>query len=273
MSEETSRCSFGNLSILNDEEIEQLCTFGTPLLDPFVNKQVSDGVISYGLSSFGYDIRISSEFRVFFPYGNIKAVEKGNIVDPKNFNQGLLMEHKGNVIIPPNSFCLGVSLERFSMPENLLGICIGKSTYARCGIVVNVTPIEPGWTGHLTIEISNTTPLPVKIYAGEGIAQVMFFRGATPRVTYASRAGKYQSEDPVPQAPKVVCVEESGSESVFDRLGSNDKSDMVDLFHTVTCVKCSSMLDARQRRTDRLCMCDPCARVYLRDLVLSMASH
>lgn len=160
------------------------------MIDPFVERLVRDGVISYGLSSFGYDIRVADEFRIFTP-----STGKLTVVDPKAMDERAMIEHRGDVcIIPPNSFALARSVEYFRMPRNVLGICLGKSTYARTGIITNFTPFEPGWEGFVTIEISNTTPLPAKIYANEGIAQVIFFEGEQPEVSYADRKGKYQAQ-------------------------------------------------------------------------------
>jgi dCTP deaminase len=155
------------------------------------------GVISYGVSSYGYDVRIGREFRVFRP--------SLGVIDPKNFNPEILEDINSDwCIIPPNSFALGVSLERFKIPRDTIAICLGKSTYARCGIIVNVTPLEPEWEGHITIEISNTTPLPAKIYANEGIAQILFLRGVEAcRTSYADKKGKYQSQSGVVTLPKV----------------------------------------------------------------------
>ncbi len=160
------------------------------MIEPFVDYQVNDGVISYGLSSYGYDIRVSDEFKIFTPTtGHL------TVVDPKDFDSSAMVDFRGDVcVIPPNSFALARSLEYFRMPSNALGIVLGKSTYARVGIVTNFTPLEPGWEGNITIEISNTTPLPAKIYANEGIAQVLFFEGDEPEVTYADRNGKYQGQ-------------------------------------------------------------------------------
>ncbi len=160
-----------------------------PFAEGLVRHNDHQPVISYGVSSYGYDVRVSDEFRVFT---NVY----GSVVDPKQFDPKGLVEIKGAVcLIPPNSFALAVSVERFRIPENVLTVCVGKSTYARCGIIVNVTPFEPGWEGHAVLEISNTTPLPAKVYAGEGIAQVLFFESDTPcETSYASRKGKYQGQ-------------------------------------------------------------------------------
>lgn len=160
------------------------------MINPFEEKQVRSGVISYGLSSFGYDIRVADEFRIF-----TASTGQLTVVDPKYLDERALVPYQGDVcIIPPNSFALARSVEYFRMPRNVLGLCLGKSTYARCGIITNFTPFEPGWEGHVTIEISNTTPLPAKIYAHEGIAQVLFFEGEQPEVSYADRNGKYQAQ-------------------------------------------------------------------------------
>jgi dCTP deaminase len=157
------------------------------MIDPFEDRLVREGAISYGLSSMGYDIRIADEFKIFT---NINTT----VVDPKRFDPRSFVDVTGeSCIIPPNSFALGRSLEYFRMPRTVLGLCIGKSTYARCGIVVNMTPLEAEWEGHLTIEISNTTPLPAKIYSNEGIAQVIFLESEQVcEVSYADRGGKYQ---------------------------------------------------------------------------------
>ncbi len=167
------------------------------MIEPFAEKQVRQGVISYGVSSYGYDVRIADEFKIFT---NINST----IVDPKNFDPKSLVDFKGDVcIIPPNSFALGRSVEYFRIPENVMTICVGKSTYARCGIITNVTPLEPGWEGYVTLEISNTTPLPAKIYANEGIAQVLFFESDEPcEVSYRAKKGKYQAQTGV-TLPKV----------------------------------------------------------------------
>ena len=164
------------------------------MIEPFVENQVRsiDGrpVISFGTSSFGYDIRVSNQFRIFT---NVY----GSVIDPKNFDPKGLVEVNSDVcVIPPNSFALALSIEWFRIPENVMTICVGKSTYARCGIIVNVTPFEPGWEGRAVLEISNTTPLPAKVYAGEGLAQVLFFESDTPcKISYADRKGKYQNQN------------------------------------------------------------------------------
>jgi dCTP deaminase len=160
------------------------------MIEPFVEGQVRAGVVSYGLSSFGYDIRVADEFRIFTP-----ATGQLSVIDPKAIDDRAMVPYRGEVcIIPPNSFALARTVEYFRIPRNVLTICLGKSTYARCGIIVNVTPFEPEWEGYVTIEISNTTPLPAKIYANEGIAQVIFFEGEAPETSYADRKGKYQGQ-------------------------------------------------------------------------------
>jgi len=159
------------------------------MIEPFTDRQMRDGVISYGVSSYGYDIRVADEFRIFT---NVNST----IVDPKKFDARSLVDYKGDVcIIPPNSFALARSIEYFRIPRNVLTICVGKSTYARCGIIVNVTPFEPEWEGFVTLEISNTTPLPAKIYANEGLCQVIFFESDEPcEISYKDKKGKYQSQ-------------------------------------------------------------------------------
>lgn len=159
------------------------------MIKPFCEKNIGSGVVSYGLSSYGYDIRVANEFKIFTNIG-------GTVVDPKNFDEKNVVDFKGDIcIVPPNSFALARTVEYFKMPDDVLAICLGKSTYARCGIIVNVTPFEPGFEGHITIEISNTTPLPAKIYANEGIAQVLFLQGDEKcEVSYADKKGKYQNQ-------------------------------------------------------------------------------
>jgi dCTP deaminase len=159
------------------------------MIEPFVETQKREGVISYGLSSYGYDARVSDEFRIFT---NVDSA----IVDPKDFRADSFVTRRGPVaIIPPNSFALAHTIEYFRIPRDILVICLGKSTYARCGIIVNVTPLEPEWEGQVTIEISNTTPLPAKIYANEGICQFLFLQGsAPPDVSYKDKAGKYMHQ-------------------------------------------------------------------------------
>jgi len=159
------------------------------MIEPFETKQVRDGVISYGVSSFGYDVRVGEHYKVFT---NVHSV----VVDPKNFDARSFVDIQGDhCIIPPHSFALAATMEYFRIPQDVLVICVGKSTYARCGIIVNVTPLEPEWCGYLTLEISNTTPLPARIYSREGLAQLLFFQGEErPETTYAQRGGKYQDQ-------------------------------------------------------------------------------
>ena len=159
------------------------------MIEPFEDGQVREGVISYGLSSYGYDIRVAPEFKVFTNVHNV-------MVDPKNFDDKSFVDINEDVcIIPPNSFALARTVEFFRIPRDVLVICVGKSTYARCGLIVNVTPLEPTWEGYLTLEVSNTTPLPAKIYGGEGIAQLLFFEGdEEPEIAYADRKGKYMKQ-------------------------------------------------------------------------------
>jgi dCTP deaminase len=159
------------------------------MIEPFEDRQVRTGVISYGLSSYGYDIRVADEFKVFTNINN-------TVVDPKNFDDRSFVDMKTDVcIIPPNSFALAKTVEYFRIPRDVLTVCVGKSTYARCGLIVNVTPFEPEWEGYVTLEISNTTPLPAKVYANEGISQVLFFQSdESCEVSYADKRGKYQKQ-------------------------------------------------------------------------------
>ena len=159
------------------------------MIAPFCEENIGRGVVSYGLSSYGYDIRVAREFKIFTNVG-------GTVVDPKNFDEKNVVDFEGDVcIVPPNSFALARTIEYFKMPRDVLAICLGKSTYARCGIIVNVTPFEPEWEGYVTLEFSNTTPLPAKIYAGEGCAQVLFFESdEVCQVSYRDRGGKYQGQ-------------------------------------------------------------------------------
>lgn len=181
------------MSIKSDRWIKRMVEqFG--MIEPFETSQVRKGVISYGLSSYGYDMRVAREFKIFT---NVYSP----IVDPKVFDERSFVEFEGDVcVIPPNSFALARSVEYFRIPRNVLTICVGKSTYARCGIITNVTPFEPEWEGYVTLEISNTTPLPARIYANEGIAQVLFFE-ADPddvcEVSYKDKKGKYQAQQGV----------------------------------------------------------------------------
>ena len=167
------------------------------MISPFEDKQIRENKISYGLSSFGYDARVSNEFKIFT---NVNS----EIVDPKNFKaSNFVTKNVSECIIPPNSFVLASTVEYFRIPKDVLVVCLGKSTYARCGIIVNVTPLEPGWEGHVTLEFSNTTPLPAKVYANEGVAQFIFLKGnETPEVTYSDRNGKYMGQTGV-TLPKI----------------------------------------------------------------------
>lgn len=190
------------MSIKEDKWIEQMCTpkeykdetqLKPPMIFPFNGKSVKElngnKLISYGLSSYGYDVRCADEFKIFTNVNN-------SIVDPKNFTEENFVDFKGDVcIIPPNSFVLARTVEFLRIPRNVIAICMGKSTYARCGIICNTTPLEPEWAGHITLELSNTTPLPAKIYANEGIAQILFFEGDNePSISYKDRDGKYQGQ-------------------------------------------------------------------------------
>ena len=167
------------------------------MIEPFVDSQIREGVISYGVSSYGYDIRVADEFKIFT---NIYST----IVDPKNFDPRSMVDFKGEVCtIPPNSFALARTVEYFRIPRSIFTLCVGKSTYARCGIIINVTPFEPEWEGYVTLEISNTTPLPARIYANEGIAQVIFFEGDEEcKISYADKKGKYQYQKSI-ELPKL----------------------------------------------------------------------
>ena len=162
------------------------------MIEPFAEGQVRDGVISYGVSSYGYDIRVADEFKIFT---NVFSA----VVDPKNFDPKSMIDFRGAVcVIPPNSFALARTVEYFRIPRDVLTVCVGKSTYARCGIIVNVTPFEPEWEGYVTLEISNTTPLPARIYANEGIAQVLFFQAdEVCEISYADKKGKYQKQETI----------------------------------------------------------------------------
>jgi dCTP deaminase len=176
------------MPIMPDTWIRDLATT-TAMIEPFVEAQRREGVISYGLSSYGYDARVADEFKIFTNVDNA-------IVDPKHFVETSFVERRSDVaIIPPNSFMLARTVEYFRIPRDVLVICLGKSTYARCGIIVNVTPLEPEWEGHVTLEFSNTTPLPAKVYANEGACQFLFLKGEGPcEVSYADRAGKYMGQ-------------------------------------------------------------------------------
>jgi len=176
------------VSILSDKRIRQLA-LEKNMIEPFVENQRRDGCISYGLSSYGYDARVSPEFLIFT---NVDSA----IVDPKQFSDKAFVKRETDVcVIPPNSFALARTVEYFRIPRDIMVICLGKSTYARCGIIVNVTPLEPEWEGHVTLEFSNTTPLPAKVYANEGACQFLFLEGDQPcEVSYRDRKGKYQGQ-------------------------------------------------------------------------------
>jgi len=179
---------FPTMSIMADRWITRMAREHA-MIEPFEDRQVRAGVISYGVSSYGYDMRVAGEFRIFT---NVLS----SIVDPKQFDPRSFVEFEGDVcIVPPNSFALARSVEYFRIPRNILTVTVGKSTYARCGIITNVTPFEPEWEGFVTLEISNTTPLPARIYANEGIAQVLFFKGEEePEISYKDKGGKYQAQ-------------------------------------------------------------------------------
>ena len=176
------------MSIRPDHWIRRMCREHR-MIEPYEENQVRQGVISYGVSSYGYDIRVADEFKIFT---NVNST----VVDPKNVDVASMVDFKGPVcIVPPNSFALARTVEYFRIPRNVLTICVGKSTYARCGIITNVTPFEPEWEGFVTLEVSNTTPLPARIYAGEGIAQFLFFEGnESCETSYADKKGKYQGQ-------------------------------------------------------------------------------
>ena len=184
------------MSVLSDRWIKKMA-FEKEMIHPFVSEQKGEKNISYGLSSFGYDARVSNEFKIFT---DVESV----IVDPKNFKNNSFVSRTANeCVIPPNSFVLASTVEYFKIPKDVLVICLGKSTYARCGIIVNVTPLEPGWEGYVTLEFSNTSPLPAKIYANEGAAQFIFLQGSEiPEVTYDQRNGKYMNQTGV-TLPKI----------------------------------------------------------------------
>ena len=184
------------MTVLSDKWIKKMAK-ENGMITPFEENQVRGNKISYGLSSFGYDARVSNEFKIFT---NVNS----EIVDPKNFKPtNFVTKQLSECIIPPNSFVLATTVEKFKIPDDIIVICLGKSTYARCGIIVNVTPLEPGWEGNVTLEFSNTTPLPAKIYANEGVAQFVFIKGnETPRITYDKRKGKYMKQKGV-TLPKI----------------------------------------------------------------------
>jgi dCTP deaminase len=162
------------------------------MIEPFAENQVRNGIISFGVSSYGYDIRVADEFKIFT---NVYSA----VVDPKHFDPNSMVDFKGEIcVIPPNSFALARTVEYFRIPRDVMTVCLGKSTYARCGIIVNVTPFEPEWEGYVTLEISNTTPLPARIYANEGIAQVLFFQAdEVCNISYADKKGKYQKQEAI----------------------------------------------------------------------------
>jgi dCTP deaminase len=176
------------MAILSDRWIRRMAK-EKGMIEPFVDAQKREGIISYGLSSYGYDARVGNDFKIFT---NVDSA----VVDPKNFAENSFVDRTTDVcIIPPNSFALARTIEYFRIPRDVLVICVGKSTYARCGIIVNVTPLEPEWEGHVTLEFSNTTPLPAKIYANEGACQFLFLQGNEPcEVSYRDKAGKYQGQ-------------------------------------------------------------------------------
>jgi dCTP deaminase len=184
------------MSIKSDRWIKRMAC-DHKMIEPFVESQVRGTAISYGVSSYGYDIRVADEFKIFTNINN-------TVIDPKNFDPRSFVDVKTDVcIVPPNSFALARTIEYFRIPRDVLTICLGKSTYARCGIIVNVTPFEPEWEGTVTLEISNTTPLPAKIYANEGIAQVLFFQSDEPcEMSYKDKKGKYQAQTGV-TLPKI----------------------------------------------------------------------
>jgi dCTP deaminase len=176
------------MSVKNDGWIRKMAR-ERDMINPFAESQVREGVISYGVSSYGYDLRVADEFKIFT---NVNST----IVDPKHFDEKSFVEFRGPVcIVPPNSFALARSVEYFKIPRSVLTVCLGKSTYARCGIIVNVTPLEPEWEGYVTLEISNTTPLPARVYSNEGLCQIVFFESAELcETSYKDKKGKYQAQ-------------------------------------------------------------------------------
>jgi len=176
------------MAVMSDRWIRKMAQ-EQEMIKPFAENQVREGVISYGLSSYGYDLRVADEFKIFT---NVNS----NIVDPKHFDERSFVEFRGAVcIIPPNSFALARSVEYFKIPRNILTLCVGKSTYARCGIIVNVTPLEPEWEGFVTLEISNTAPLPARVYSNEGLCQIVFFNSdQVCEISYKDKKGKYQAQ-------------------------------------------------------------------------------
>ena len=185
------------MSIKSDKWIRKMSK-KYAMIDPFVDNQLKNGAISFGLSSYGYDIRVSDEYKIFTNVNN-------SVVDPKKFDEKSFVDFKGDVcIVPPNSFALARSIEYFKIPRKVLTICVGKSTYARCGIIVNVTPFEPEWEGYVTLEISNTTPLPAKIYSNEGLCQVLFFESDEDcETSYKDKSGKYHKQVGI-TLPKII---------------------------------------------------------------------
>ncbi len=182
-----ARTAGRDMAIKSDRWIREHALKG--MIEPFSEKQVREGVVSYGLSSYGYDLRVSDEFRIFT---NVNSA----VVDPKHFDErSFVTVQAESILVPPNSFALARSVEYFRIPRDVLTICVGKSTYARCGIIVNVTPFEPEWEGFVTLEISNTTPLPARVYANEGLCQILFFQSdESCEISYADRKGKYQKQ-------------------------------------------------------------------------------
>ena len=185
------------MAIKSDNWIKKM-SLEAEMISPFSDKQIKAGSISYGLSSYGYDIRVADEYKIFTNVNN-------SIIDPKNFDANSFVDYKGDVcIVPPNSFALARSVEYFKIPRQVLTICVGKSTYARCGIIVNVTPFEPEWEGYVTLEISNTTPLPAKIYSNEGLCQVLFFESDEEcNISYKDKSGKYLKQTGI-TLPKII---------------------------------------------------------------------
>ena len=185
------------MAIKSDKWIKKMSS-DHDMISPFTDEQIKTGTISYGVSSYGYDIRVADEYKIFTNVNN-------SIIDPKNFDANSFVDFKGDVcIVPPNSFALARSVEYFKIPRQILTICVGKSTYARCGIIVNVTPFEPEWEGYVTLEISNTTPLPAKIYSNEGLCQVLFFESDEDcEVSYKDKSGKYLKQVGI-TLPKII---------------------------------------------------------------------
>ncbi|OUW20663.1 MAG: dCTP deaminase [bacterium TMED161] len=185
------------MAIKSDKWIKKMSS-DHDMISPFTDEQIKTGTISYGVSSYGYDIRVADEYKIFTNVNN-------SIIDPKNFDANSFVDFKGDVcIVPPNSFALARSVEYFKIPRKILTICVGKSTYARCGIIVNVTPFEPEWEGYVTLEISNTTPLPAKIYSNEGLCQVLFFESDEDcEVSYKDKSGKYLKQVGI-TLPKII---------------------------------------------------------------------